>query len=344
VFKVGIEHEFVFVDNHGKYLDADVSEYASFGAIVNEFPAFEHDDKYFLCKSLEHYPKRCYVEGFELHDVGGKTVETLPKGLEIRTLPHASVGELIEEFRVTFAEVARLAGQSGFAPVLTSNHPFKKSIALDNRLDAVESKVRTAQQLALAKQAMTTHGFHVNVSLADASEERMLKLVEKVNYYTPSLIPWSFSSPFYEGKLFEGVCARNYYRAETRKMVGLVQRQGVFVLEFRGFDACGDARLLEALLLLYCGFLIDESLKGTAPNQDVERLKRSSLSGFADPSIREEGRQVLHAARTALGSASGPLELLDSMLTENDSYSMRMKRRFAETGSIIECISGQYDY
>ena len=99
-----------------------------------------------------------------------------------------------------------------------------------------------------------------------------------------------------------------------------------------------------ALLLLFCGFLIDESLAGRSPNQDVERLKRSSLSGFEDPFLREKGRQVLRAAGAALGEESGPLELLDSMLTENDSYAMRMKRQFAKTGSIIECISGQYDY
>jgi hypothetical protein len=344
MFKIGIEHEFVFADNQGQYLDADVSDYALFGAIVDTFPAFEDDDRYFMRKSLEHYPKRCYVEGFERHDPAGKTVETIPKGLEIRTLPHACVGELVEEFRATYAEMLHLTGLSGFSPVLTSNHPFKTSIALDNRLDAIESKVRSAPQLALAKSAMTTHGVHFNASLDGASEERMLDLVQKLNHYTPSLIPWSFSSPFYQGKLFKGVCARNYHRAETREMVGLIQRKGAFVLEFRGFDACGNARLLEALLLLYCGFLIDENLTGRAPHQDVGRLKRSSLSGFADPSFREEGWQVLRAAKAALGSESGPLELLESMLAENDSYAARMKRRFAETGSIIECISGQYDY
>lgn len=344
MFRVGIEHEFVFVDDHGRYLDADASNYALFGAIVDKFPAFAHDHEYFQCKSLERYPKRCYVEGFERHDPAGIAVETIPKGLEIRTLPHASVGQLIEEFRQTFAEMVRITGQSGLSPVLSSNHPFKKSIALDHRLDAIESKVRTVAELALAKAAMTTHGFHVNVSMGDATEEQMRNLVEKVNYYTPALIPWSFSSPFYEGKLFEGACARNYHRAETREMVGLVKRQGMHVLEFRGFDACGDACLLEALVLLYCGFLIDESLGGRSPSQHAERLKRSSLRGFGDASLREEGRQILRAARVALGSASGPLELLDSMLTENDSYAMRMKRQFAKTGSIIECISGQYDY
>ncbi len=344
MFRVGLEHEFVFVNQHGEYLDADVSSYAVFGAIVEAFPAFEHDDQHFQCKSLERYPKRCYVEGFERHDPDGTTVETLPKGLEIRTQPHASVAELLAEFRQSFAEMVRLAGGHGLSPVLSSNHPFKKSIALDHRLDSIETEVRTAARLALAKQAMTTHGFHINVSLGDASEERMRNLVEKVNYYTPSLIPWSFSSPFYEGKLFEGVCARNYQRAETREMVGLVRRKGGIVLEFRGFDACGDARLLESLMLLYCGFLMDESLGGRSPDRDVERLKRSSLRGFDDPSLRDEARQVLRAAQAALGSDSGPLERLESMLAGNDSYSMRMKRRFAETGSIIECISGQYDY
>jgi len=344
VLKIGIEHEFVFADDQGQYLDAEVAEYALFERIVNEFPAYENDAEYLALKSVEQVPKRCYVEGFERHDPDGGTIETIPKGLEIRTLPHSSVAALIREFRESYAEVVRLTGQSGFSPVLTSIHPFKTSIPLEGRLSGIESKVRTAPQLALAKRAMITHGFHVNVSLDGASLERMSGLVEKVNYYTPSLIPWSFSSPFYQGKAFSGLCARNFHRAEFREMVGLVPRQDVHVLEFRGFDACGDARLLEALLLLYTGLLLDENLAGKSAQQDIVRLKRSSMSGFDDPALREEGRQLLHAARAALGSESGPLDLLEGMLNENDSYAMRMKRKFVETGSIMECISGQYDY
>ena len=344
MLRMGIEQEFVFADKEGRYLDSDIVDYSLFSDIVDDFPAFEGDDVYLECKSLEQYPKRCYVEGFERHDPAGKRVETLPKGLEIRTLPHASVAGVIEEFRSSYAVVMRLAERSGLTPVLTSRHPFKTSLALDSRLDAGESRVRTKQELAVAMRSMLSHGLHVSVSLGDFTAEQMLGLVAKVNYYTPALIPWSFSSPFYQGKAFDGLCCRNYFRAETRRMVDLHNRQGTQVLEFRGFDACADTHLLEALLILFCGFLLDESLPGRLPEQDPERLRRSSIKGFDDPSLREQGWLVLRAAQAVLSDAGKPLELLEVMLLENDSYARRMKSMYAETGCIMECISGQYDY
>lgn len=344
MLKVGIEHEFVFVDKAGRYLDADNSRYSTFREIVDNFPTFDGDDAVFDCKSLEQYPKRCYVEGFERHDSGGNTLETLPKGLEIRTLPHASVDGVIAEFRSSYAQAMRLAGRAGLSPVLTSRHPFKTSLAFDAGLGDEERRVRSEAQLALARSAMFTHGINVNVSLAGHPAEKMLGLVEKINCYAPALIPWSFSSPFYEGKAFEGLCCRNYFRAHSRRMADLHLRHGVYVLEFRGFDACGDAQLLEAVLKLFCGFLLDESLPGKAPQQAPERLKLSSLWGFGDPTLREEGQSVLRAARAALDGGGESFDLLEAMLLENDSYAARMKSRYAETGCIMDCISGQYSY
>ena len=341
---VGIEHEFVFADTEGQYRDADNTEYAVFRDIVDAFPAFEGDDACLECKSLEQYPKRCYVEGFERHDRKGNRVETLPKGLEIRTLPHASVEEAVEEFTNSYADAMRLAARAGLSPVLTSRHPFKTALALEARLGPEERKVRTPAELALAQRAMLSHGLHVNVSLGDFPAEKMLALVEKVNYYTPALIPWSFSSPFCEGKAFAGLCCRNYMRAESRRLADLLERRGVRVLEFRGFDACGDAGLLAAIVKLFCGFLLDGSLPGKAPQQDAERVKRSSILGFDDPSLREEGQSVLRAARVALNGHDESFELLEAMLRENDSYAARMKSRYAETGCIMDCISGQYSY
>jgi len=344
MLKIGIEQEFVFADKTGHYLDADNTSYAFFIGIVDQLAAYDGDDAFFECKSLEQYPKRCYVEGFERHDAAGNTIETIPKGLEIRTLPHTSVESLVAEFRNTYSEVMRVAGQAGLAPVLTSRHPFKEKLNLDSRIDATEQLVRSESRLALAKRAMLSHGLHVNVSVSDYSAERMRGVVEKVNYYTPALVPWSYSSPFYSGKEFEGLCARNYFRAGTRSMADFDQRHGTQVLEFRGFDACGDTRLLSALLHMFCGFILDESLPGRSSVQDSERLMRSSLAGFSDPEFRQQGRAVLQASKAALGAAGDSLGLLETMLEQNDSYSARMKAGYAKTGKIMDCIAGRYNF
>jgi len=344
VLKVGIEQEFVFADAIGEYLDADNSDYSVFSAIVDGFPAVEGDDEHLDCKSLETYPKRCYVEGFERHDVNGEKTETLPKGLEIRTLPHDSVEGVLAEFRETYVAVMGLAANAGLFPVLTSRHPYKTSLRLDSHIGEVEYQVRTEQDMAVAMRSMLSHGMHVNVSLRGASAEKMQGLVEKINYYLPALVPWSFSSPFHEGKMFDGFCCRNYFRADSRRMADLHDRYGTSVLEFRGFDACGDTALLEAILLLYSGFILDESLPGRSAEQDPGLLRHSSLRGFRDPDLKEQGMQILRASRAAMNNADEPFERLEAMLRENDSYASRMKRRYAETGNIMASISGQYDF
>jgi hypothetical protein len=73
-------------------------------------------------------------------------------------------------------------------------------------------------------------------------------------------------------------------------------------------------------------------------------VKLASLRGFDDPLLREDGQLVLHAARAALNGGDESFELLETMLRENDSYAARMQRRYAETGCIMDCISGQYSY
>lgn len=342
--KIGIEQEFVFTDESGRYIDADNTPYSVFAGIVEQFPACAGDDSVLDCKSLEQRPKRCYVEGFERHDAEGNVIETVPKGLEIRTMPHESVDELVAEFRNTYARVMQLARQAGLSPVLTSMHPFKNELALDGLLDETERRVRTESRLAVARRSMLTHGLHVNVSLDGCPVNQMQSLVEKINYYTPSLVPWSFSSPFCNGSVFEGLCARNHSRAGTRSMTDLEDRQGVHVLEFRGFDAIGNTCLLTALLHLFCGLVLEDGLQGRASAQDPDRLRRSSLHGFSHPEFRREGLAILEAARAMRGEQGDSFDLLEDMLERNDSSSAQMKLCYADCGSIMDCISGRYNF
>ena len=344
MLKIGIEQEFVFLNGSGEYVDADNTVYLDFAEIIDEFPTFNGDDLHLDCKSLETYPKRCYVEGFERHDESGKLVETLPKALEIRTTPHDTISGVVSEFRESWNGLMQIAKGRGLKPVLTSRHPFKNSLGIFREIGEEESRVRSEARLKLAKRAMFTHGLHVNVSMDGYSEERLQDLVEKVNYYTPSIIPWSYSSPFYMGDLFDGLCSRNYYRASSRNMVDLNDRKNAQVIEFRGFDACGDHRLLDAVLRLYVGLLLDESLSGRTSQQDPKRLMQSSIAGYSNQGIREECRLILQAAQDALRGDPAPFSLLECMLESNDTYASRMKQRYAETGSIKVTVSDQYKY
>lgn len=344
MMRIGIEQEIVFQDREGNYLDFGNAEYSLFKKIVDIFPYFENDDAVFECKSLERVPKRCYVEGFERHDLDGNLVETVPKGLEIRTLPHFEIDTVVDEFSDSFAQTMRAAAHFGLSPLLTSRNPFKTSVVFSKPLNPAETAMRTEKELAIALSSMLSHGIHVNASMSDWSHEQMIALVQKVNYYIPFIIPFSFSSPFYDGKAFAGLSCRNYFRAEKRQLVQLYERGSSEVLEFRGFDACGDARLLKSLLTLFKGFLLDKTLNKRSLSQDPERLKQSSLSGFEDQAIKDEGLIVLDAARAALRQGGSEFDQLETMLHTNDSYAARMKSLYFETRNIIGSISNQYNY
>ncbi len=342
--RIGIEHEFVFKDESDAYLDFETAEYSVFQKIIDAFPYFEGDDTIFDCKSLEQKPKRCYVEGFERYDINGQLLETVPKGLEIRTLPHTTIDAVVKDFTNSYAKLMHIIEKFGFSPLLTSLHPFKSSIHFNEPLNKTEIALRTEDELKIATNALLWHGIHVNVSIDNTTKEQMMDLLHKVNYYVPYIIPFSFSSPFHDGKLFDGLSYRTYRKAKTRKVIQLQNRKGVDVLEFRGFDSCGDERLLKSLLLLYKGLLIDKTLTKRASFQDSELLERSALKGFEDETIRNEGLNVIKAAKAALQDEGKALKMLEDMLYTNDSYASRMKRTYLKTGSIMKSISNRYCY
>ncbi len=344
MLKIGIEHEFVFKNMDGTYLDFETAKFSVFQQIVDTFPYFENDDKFFECKSLETKPKRCYVEGFERYDISGQLVETIPKGLEIRTLPHENLDDLLSEFAHSYFELMKITKDFDFSPLLTSLHPFKNSVTLTKPLNQTELDLRTAEEFNIAINALLWHGLHINVSIEGYSEEQMIDLVYKINYYAPFIIPFSFSSPFYEGKLFEGLSYRTYKKAnKARKAAELQIRKGNYVIEFRGYDACGDIQLMKALILLVKGLVLDKTLDRRATKQDPEMLKRAALKGFEDETIKNQGIKVLQAVKNIIED-NEIYDLLMEMIYKNDSYSAKIKKTFLETGDILQSISDRYEY
>ena len=342
--RIGIEHEFAFKDQAGNYLDFENTEYALFKKIVDAFPYFENDDAVFDCKSLECKPKRCYIEGFERYGLEGNLTETIPKGLEIRTMPHSTIDALIDDFTNSYNLMIQLTTQHNLSPLLISYHPFKTSTTFKEPFNQIEIDLRTEKELGTALRSMLTQGFHINVSFSDLSTEKMLDLVQKITYYFPFIIPFSFSSPFYNKKSFNGLSFRNYYRTETRSLTRLLKRRGIDIIEFSGFDVCGDTQLLKSLLVLFKGILLDQTLTKRALSQDTGLLMRSSLYGFEDAMIKEQCLIILQAVKAVLKEEGEALEYLESILHTNDSYAARMKRTYQETGDIIEAISNRYDY
>lgn len=343
--KIGIEHEFVFVDQNGIYKDYSNTNYSEYLKIIDSLPLYESDAEYFGCKSLENSPKRWYIEGFERYTKQGRLYETIPKAIELRTTPHKRLKGLIDEFSDSFNLMGEAAAKFGCTPVLVSHHPYKKSFELQQKLNGFEESARTREEYLTACRSMIAHGMDINISIGNDDKREIEDILKKIRFYLPFMIPFSFSSPFCGGEIFNGLCYRNYSLAEKRNMVKSFKRNGVNIIEFKGFDACGDKELLAGLGALIKGVVLDKTLQGRSPSQDIELLKRSTFTGFEDRYIKEKGLELLNAAKGALKEdESKYLNRLFEAIESNDSYSKRIKKDYIKNRDIIKSISNLYDY
>lgn len=344
MIKIGCEQEFSFKNARGEYLDFTNSNYQLFSEIVEEFPLVPGDEQVFDCKSLETAPKRCYVEGVERHDESGNLLATDPKGLELRTTPHTNIDELINEFRSSFRAMTHLCKKRGLHPLLISRNPFTSKPSLQVPFNHKELSLRTEGQLNIALRSLLTPGFHINISVAGYDLEQTTDLAEKINYYMPYIIPYTFSSPFIDGKLTEFQSTRNLMRASKRQLTSVDNRKGCHVVEFRGYDPVGQVGILRAILYLTRGLVLDTRLNGRSEQQNAEMLQQVSKHGFSPATVRAAAFEVLNAVKSALGDDAHEVDLLFEMLYSNQSESMRIREKYLDCRDIIESISDMYDF
>lgn len=337
MIKIGIEQEIVFKSLENKFLDFENTNYKMYQDIIKKLPFYEEDKKYFECKSLENIPKRWYIEGIELFDDEHKLVETLPKAIEIRTSPHINIKSLVEEFSQSFNLLEKEASSQKIYPVLTSSNPFRDKFEKE-----IEIQPRDKKNFDIAKNSMLTYGMHVNISIDSISLQSLKKIKDKINYYMPFIIPFSFSSPFLNSQEFKGLCYRNYKRAETRELVNIKQYKDINIIEFRAFDACASKELLSALIYLIKAIIKAKCLDKHTNTQDKELIKKSAINGFNDIVIKKGCKNILDSVNKNIPEIE--LKLLKSILKTNNSYASIMKSEYLIKKNIIETISNQYKY
>ena len=341
--KIGIEQEFVFKDSFNNFLDFSNSSYKDFQQIVDIFPEFEEDKDILGCKSLEKTPKRCYVEGFERYDTNCKLIDTVPKALEIRTIPYDDINKLVDNFASSYNKMKDIASSFGLFPVLTSSHPFRDKNSVYKFFQNENYNGRSEHEIIIAKNSMLTYGLHINIS-ATEKKFNLQDILEKFNFYLPYIIPFSFSSPFLNKNLFEGLCYRNYIRAKNRQLISIRKRNILDVIEFRAFDAIGDLQLLKSVLLLIKFLVIENSLSGRKKHQDIRLIEISSMEGFENSQIKNQALMILDAAKNSNEFDSNQLDYLYSMVQSNESYAVIMKQKFNKTNDIIQSISNMYNF
>jgi Glutamate-cysteine ligase family 2(GCS2) len=365
MFRFGIEHEVAFLDHQGHFIDFFSASFSSLQKLIDELPLYPGDEKDLRIGDAGIRVKRWYLEGFERFDAQGKLTNFLPKGIEIRTTIHPSIQETIDELSASFRKLRAVALKHGLEPVLTSHHPYRTTFTVpDPPLNDYELQLlHLSPEDESALHAMVTYGPDLNFSLAGLSVEAMIDLGRKLTYYSPFIVPWSFSSPFYDGQLWDGLSVRTFYRTGRRPAVQVFlaepadlipsnpsltklarSQSEVGRIEFKAFDSCGDFSLYAALLTLLKGLTLDKTLPGRALMPDKELHQRSARSGFGQVDLRAGAQAALKAAAEALTNDPDVhyLEPLYHSLHHQTTPAHQQRQAFTRTNSIETVLRETY--
>lgn len=356
MFAFGIEHEVAFLNQAGQFADFVSTSFAEFDHIVAELPLYETDYPPLRIGDAGIKRKRWYIEGYERFNADGQVIDCLPKGIEIRTTVHNTIQGAIDELYASFRLLREKAMQAGFTPVLTSFHPYRTQFVPDPPLNAYEEQRRqNSPEARTAFIPLLTYGPDLNLSCQGLDSNTLIEIARKLTYYSPYIIPFSYSSPFFQGELWGGLSIRTVMRTGIRPAALVYLADGAQLvqsdpsltklarlpaevgrIEFKACDSCHDFALYAGLLALLKGLVLDTTLTGRATVPDTDAHQLSAREGFAHDDVAVGALAVLQAAQHALGTDEDAQLLmpLTAMLQQRVTPAHRMIAMFGETGSI----------
>jgi hypothetical protein len=322
----GIEQEIPLLrDEQSEFVDFSNTGFEELESIVSNLPEYPDDYPKLRVGDLGIKRKRWYVEGYERFNEDGSYIATLPKSLEIRTVPHDSAESAIELLKASYRLLRLPLHNAGFHPVWLSFNPFLKEFIPNPSLNSYEKKMRSGSpELASANIAQLSFGPDISISFSkvdgfEMTDKKLVDIGKKLTYYSPGIIPFSFSSPFYGGELWKGLSVRSFLRTGRRPavMVFLYDDKNMIVsnpsltqqaripfergrIEFKAFDTCNDPQMYLSLITLIEGLIMDEALPGRALVPDESLHKMSAQYDFTDDRIIKLGHDALISAQKAL--------------------------------------------
>ena len=364
-FKFGIEHEVAFVRPDGKFADFSNTSFAEFDEIISKLPQYTQDYPQLRIGDAGIKLKRWYIEGFERFNELGEVTDCPPKGIEIRTTVHNSIDRTLAELKASFEQLQTESMKLGFSPALTSFHPSRCEFVPTPPLNAYEQQRRQeSPEMQTAHIPMLTQGPDLNLSAEGLTPTQLIDIGRKLTYYSPFIIPFSYSSPFYQGSLWSGLSVRTFYRTGARpaamvfveqltdlidSMPSLTQIARVPAevgrIEFKAFDSCGDFDLYGSLLALLKGLVLDQSLQGRTTIPDAKQHQHSARFGFADETIYDQAQAILAAVSQAELEAQerDRLAQLQEKLTQRHSPANEMIEAYRQGESIVDILQQGYD-
>jgi len=365
MFHFGIEHEVAFFSPDGFFADyVFPTSYAAFSHMIAQLPLYTTDYPQLLLGDAGIRVKRWYLEGLERFDKEGHLLTCLSKGIEIRTTIHSTIQGAVDELHASFQGLRKVATSAGFVPVLTSFNPYRTQFVPNPPFNPYEEGLlHLSPEDETALLSMLTYGPDLSFSLEGVSDEGLIDLGRKLTYYSPYIVPFTFSSPFYDGKLWDGLSVRTFLRTGLRPSVlvflqhppslpvsnpSLVKRARIPAeigrIEFKACDACEDFTLYTALLALLKGLALDTTLAGRATTPDPGLHQLSARHGFAHPMIADGSQTIVSAARRALvdDPDASLLDPLWKLLQTQETLAARLIRVYHATGSIEAALYQTY--
>ncbi len=364
MFFFGIEHEVAFLNQAGKFADFSQTKYAEFNEIVERLPTYPNDYSQLRVGDAGIKKKRWYIEGFERFADSDKVIDCLPKGIEIRTTIHSHIQGAIDELTESFCLLREVAADYGFSPVLTSFNPYKTIFEPNPPLNDYELHLlQSYPDEHTANIYMVTYGPDLNISVANLSVEKLIDIGRKLTFYSPYIVPFSYSAPFYKGNLWEGLSVRTFVRTGQRPatLVFVEKAEQLIAsipsltkvaripaevgrIEFKAFDSCDDFSLYAALLALLKGLVLDESLTGRATIPDASLHQLSARKGFENEEIFINAEKILQAAELALKDDPdinflSPLKII---LEQGETKSHILIKQYNRLNSIEEVLRQTY--
>ncbi|GIW66994.1 MAG: hypothetical protein KatS3mg095_0892 [Candidatus Parcubacteria bacterium] len=323
-FIFGIEHEIALVDKKGKFLDYRNLKFDTLNKVVEKFPVYQDDYPSLRIGDLGIKVKRVYIEGLEIFDNKGYLIKQYPKGLELRTKPNSDINELLKQFLNDFDFISNKLKQFGLKPTFISFNPYLDKVNVKIKVNSYERKLRKEDPGRItAPFTLLTFGPDLNISYSELNDRDILDIVLKLNYYAPFIVPFSFSSPFYKGKLWGGYSVRIYFRSKLRpsvigfvndkKLISKYSRQWILNknrmenelgrIEFKAIDTICDIKIYKGLLMLLKGLILESKLKGRAEWSDKNLMEISTKYGFDDKIIYDGTYEVLSSCYNVLKSS-----------------------------------------
>ncbi len=380
-FKFGIEHEVAFIRPEGDFADFENTTFEEFDSIVSRLPQYEQDYPQLRVGDAGIKLKRWYIEGFERFNQAGEVTGCPPKGIEIRTTVHESINSAVSQLTESFDLLQTEARKSGFSPALTSFHPYRHEFLPTPPLNAYEQRRRQeSPEMLTAHIPMLTQGPDLNLSAAGLTPAQLIDIGRKLTYYSPFIIPFSYSSPFYQGSIWcplkgnkqsnslecaaeAGLSARTFFRTGARPaaMVFLENETDLIDsvpsltqiarvpaeigrIEFKAFDSCGDFELYASLLTLLKGLVLEQTLQGRATIPDAKQHQQSAQFGFMDEAIYAQAQVVLNAVSDVMSTDQERDRLagLQAKLKQRYSPAHSMIEAYQQGGAIVDILQQGY--